>query len=87
MEAYINELKANQVDFLEYCKFAINKYRLEHYSLKKRVDEDISDEHYIIKGKYRDNLKNIIDRKECSEDDLKSVLVGCSEDELYYIGI
>ena len=75
------------MDFLEYCKFAINKYRFEHYSLKKRVDESISDEHYIIKGKYRDILKNIIDSKECSEKDLKSVLEGCSEDDLYYIGI
>ena len=87
MEAYISELKSHQVDFLDYCKFAFKKYRFEHYSLKKRADENISDEHYIIKGKYREILKNIIDRNECSEKDLKSVLEGCSEDELYYIGI
>lgn len=86
VQEYIEAFESNNLNFLEYCKFAYNKYRMEHYSLMNR-GEQISPEHYIIQGENREFLEQIINSGNCTKEQLTDFLGRCSEDDLSYIGI
>ena len=86
VQEYINAFESNNLDFLDYCKFAHKKYRIENYSLMNR-SEQISPEHYIIKGDNRNFLEQIINSGNCTKEQLIEFLGRCSEDDLSYIGI
>ena len=82
---YLKTLKQYNVNLIDACKICYNKYHFEKYSLIKKVH--IRKEDYIIKGKYRDLLSNIIQQDICSDAEFLEIISGCSQDDLDYIGI
>lgn len=69
---------------VDYCKFALDKYRFEKYKL---TDTNINPNDRIIQDvDVINKMCQIINNKECSVDDFKHVLNSLSPEELCYIG-
>ena len=69
---------------VNYCKFALDKYKFEKYKL---TDTNINPDDHIIQNKDIINkMCKIINDDVCSIDDFKNVLNSLSPEELCYIG-
>lgn len=69
---------------IDYCKFALGKYRFENYKL---TDTNINPADHIIQDENIINrMCQIINNKECNVNEFKHVLNSLSPEELSYIG-
>lgn len=75
----------NTDDMLGFCKIALNKHRMENYSMN---DNDIIPSDMIVNNNnVRHFISEIVNQNSCSEKEFEKVFGLLTVDQIYTIGI